>query len=358
MEQKELRIITVFLGILVVITLGVVLHELQSVMLPFVIAVFLSYIFKPVVLYLRGKHFPGVVALLVVFIFILALFFGLGTIIYSSFESFIREFPKYQNRLSLLLRETTLVIDELAARYDIKPENFNLSDLVDVSAITSIVTSGAGSFFTLLGNLVIVILLMFFILAGSGDFLAKMRSAMTRKHSQRFVSMFETVDKRIRQYLITKTLISLVTGALTTVILLILGVDFALLWGFLTFLLNFIPNIGSITAVIFPVIISFLQFDGITTALLVIILLGVTQFVMGNVVEPKLMEFSLNLSPLLILAALFFWGWLWGIWGMILAVPMMSTLKIIFENVESLEPLAVFMSGVSGKRGGGEEGKG
>ena len=345
MEQKELRIITVFLGILVIFVLGIVLQQLQSVFLPFVLAIFLSYIFKPMVLYLKKLKIPSVFALLAVFIFIAALFFGLAAIIYSSFESFVREAPKYQNKLSILLREGTQLVDNLAARYDIKPENLNLTDLVDVSAITSIVTSGAGSFVSLLGNLVIVLLLMFFILAASGDLIHKANIAMAKRYSQRFVKVIEAIDLRVRQYLITKTLISLGTGALTTIILTILGVDFALLWGFLTFLLNFIPNIGSIISIIFPLTISFLQFDGITIPLLVLILLGATQFAMGNVVEPKLMEFSLNLSPLLVLAALFFWGWLWGIWGMILAVPMMSTVKIIFENVESLQPIAAMMSG-------------
>lgn len=345
MEQKELRIITVLLAVLAAIALGIVLRELKTVMLPFVLAIFLSYIFKPIVLYLAKKHMPGSVALLVVFFFIVALFFGLSLIIYSSFESFVQEFPKYQNKLSLLLRETTLLIDEMAARVDIKPENMSLSDLVDFSAVTSMVTSGAGSFITLLGNMVIVILLMFFILAGSGDMIAKLHSTIARRHSQRLASIIETIDVRVRQYLITKTLISVGTGALTTIVLLIFGVDFALLWGFLTFLLNFIPNIGSITSIIFPVLISILQFDSISTPLLLIILLGAAQFMMGNIIEPKMMEFSLNLSPLLVLASLFFWGWLWGVWGMILAVPMMSTLKIVFENVESLQPLAVLMGG-------------
>jgi predicted PurR-regulated permease PerM len=350
MEQKELRIITVFLGIIVTFVAGIVLYQLQSVLLPFILAIFLSYIFKPVVLYLKNKRVPSFVALIVVFVFILGLFFGLSAIIYSSFESFVREFPKYQNKLTVIVRETTVMLDALAARYDIKPQNFNLSDLVDISAVTTVVTSGAGSFLSLLGNLIVVVLLMFFILAGSGDLISKVNFSMTRRHSQRLASMIETVDVRVRQYLITKTLISLGTGALTTVILLILGVDFALLWGFLTFLLNFIPNIGSAISVVFPLLISFLQFDSLATPLLVLILLGATQFAMGNVIEPKLMEFSLNLSPLLVLVSLFFWGWIWGVWGMILAVPMMSTLKIIFENTETLEPIAVLMSSRTDKK--------
>ena len=149
----------------------------------------------------------------------------------------------------------------------------------------------------------------------------------------------------MRQYLIAKTLISLATGGVTTGILYIFGVDFALLWGFLTFLLNFIPNFGSIVAGIFPVVLARLQFDSASTALILLVLLVTTQMVMGNVIEPKLLEFSLDLSPLLVLVALIFWGWLWGVWGMILAVPMMSILKIIFENFDTLRPIGLLMSG-------------
>jgi predicted PurR-regulated permease PerM len=135
------------------------------------------------------------------------------------------------------------------------------------------------------------------------------------------------------------------------VILLIFGVDFALLWGFLAFLLNFIPNIGSIVAVILPILIALLQFDSASTALILLVLLMTTQMIMGNVIEPKMMSFSLDLSPLLVLVALIFWGWIWGIWGMILAVPIMSILKIVFENVEALKPIGIVMSGkVPGKK--------
>ncbi len=345
MERTELRLTNVFLGIIVVIALGVLMYLLQTVLLPVILAVFLSYIFSPIVVALKKKKIPSPIALIVVFVFILALFFGLFSIVSSSFESFVREAPKYQDKLSLILREFTLTLDSIAARFDIKPDGVGFTDLIDVSALSSMLTSGAGSVFSGLGNFFLILLLMFFILAGSGDLKAKVKYALAERHSATLSSMLESIDLRVRQYLIAKTLVSLATGTLTTIILLILGVDFALLWGFLTFLLNFIPNIGSVVAVIFPVTISFLQFDGITTPLLVLVLLMVSQTVMGNVVEPKIMEFSLNLSPLLVLAALVFWGWLWGIWGMILAVPMMSILKIIFENVEPLKPISVLMSG-------------
>jgi predicted PurR-regulated permease PerM len=144
---------------------------------------------------------------------------------------------------------------------------------------------------------------------------------------------------------LTKTLTSLADAILVTVVLWIIGVDFALLWGFVTFVLNFIPNIGSIIATILPFVASLLQFNTLAVPLLVLFLLGSIQMLMGNVVEPRWMASSLNLSALLVLFSLIFWGWLWGGLGMILAVPLTSTLKIIFENVNALKPIAILMSG-------------
>jgi AI-2 transport protein TqsA len=345
MISKELRLSNLFLGIIVVLMLGVTAYQLRSVLLPFIFALFLSYIFKPIVFFLRRKHVPSPLALLIVFVIISGLFFGLFTIVYSSIESFVSEAPKYQDKLSLMLRESALLLDEIAARFSIKPDTVNLSDLVDVSSMTSIITYGAGSFIEGMGNTFLVLLLMFFILAGSGELIAKVRYAIDEKRSAALSSIMESIDLRVRQYLIAKTLISLMAGLLTTVILLLFGVDFALLWGFLAFLLNFIPNIGSILSVFFPFTISLLQYGDFSTSILIMVLLVAMHMVVGNVLEPKVMQFSLDLSPLLVLASLIFWGWMWGVWGMILAVPMMSILKIVFEYIEPLRPIGIIMSG-------------
>lgn len=345
MISKELRLSNLFLGIIVVLMLGVTAYQLKSFLLPFFFALFLSYIFKPIVFFFRQKHVPSPLALLIVFVIISGLFFGLFTIVYSSIESFVREAPKYQDRLSLMLRESALLLDEIAARFNIKPDTVSLGDLIDVSSMTSIITSSAGSFIEGMGNTFLVLLLMFFILAGSGELIAKVRYAMDEQKSAALSSIMESIDVRVRQYLIAKTLISLLAGVLTTVILLLFGVDFALLWGFLAFLLNFIPNIGSILSVLFPFTISLLQYGSFGTAILILVLLVAMHMVVGNVLEPKVMQFSLDLSPLLVLASLIFWGWMWGVWGMILSVPMMSILKIVFEYIEPLRPIGIIMSG-------------
>ena len=148
----------------------------------------------------------------------------------------------------------------------------------------------------------------------------------------------------MRRYLLTKTLFNLTTGALVTALLAAFGVDFPLLWGLLTFLAHYIPSVGAVISVGLPTIFLFLQFSP-GMALLIALLNAALQFLMGNAVEPRIMGSSLDLSPLLVLISLLFWGWLWGPWGMVLSVPITSTIKIICENVEPLRPIAVLMSG-------------
>jgi len=343
--MKDNSLIVIFLGVLTLLAVGVVLSELQSVLLPFIIALFLSNIFKPLVLFLRKKKIPMFLSLLVVLLIIVMLVAGLSMIVSSSAQSFAQEYPKYHAKLEGLLKVTLEQLESLADRIGIKPEDIKFSDAISIGSITSLITAGVGSFITSLGDAFLIFLFLIFILAGSGNLIEKIDDAFDPNHSLRISSIIRNIDDKIRKYLVTKTLVSLGTGTLTTVILTIIGVDFALLWGFLTFLLNFIPNVGSLISTLFPTLIALLQFDSLTQPILVVVLLIVAQNVMGNVVEPRLMAFSLNLSPLLILVGLIFWGWLWGMWGMILAVPIMSIIKIIFENIDPLKPFAHLMSG-------------
>ena len=176
--------------------------------------------------------------------------------------------------------------------------------------------------------------------------------ANARHFAERIATVVRNITAQVRQYLVTKTLISAATGFLIFLILWILGVDFPLLWGFLAFLLNFIPNIGSLLAVFLPFLLSLLQFDTLTRPILALILMETVQIVMGNVIEPRMMAFSLNLSPLLVLVSLIFWGSLWGIVGMVLAVPLTATVKIFLENIEPLRPVAVLMGGEIKAKGG------
>jgi predicted PurR-regulated permease PerM len=137
------------------------------------------------------------------------------------------------------------------------------------------------------------------------------------------------IDKKVQKYLAIKTIVCIVSGLLATLILFLFGVDFAIAFGFLTFLLNYIPSIGAFIAKVLPFLVALIQFSSFWRAAWVLIVLLAVDAVMGMIIEPKMMGKGMDLSPLLIIFSLFFWGWLWGIPGMILAVPIMAIIKIV-----------------------------
>ena len=343
--MKDIRVIIGLLAVIATFVVGVVLHLLQVVLIPLVVAAFLSYLFKPLVVFLQNRRVPTFISLILVFISIGAVLFGISSVIYASVDSFVEEAPKYQEKLIGLAMELNEEVATLGNRYNLPIENFDWASIVDVTSVTGMLGSGLGTTVNLAGNVILILLYMAFILGATGDFAEKVRLSFNRKYSETIASIVGRIDEQVRQYLLAKTLISLGTGLLTTIILLLFGVDFAVFWGFLAFVLNYIPNFGSLIAEIFPVLMAFLQFDSIVTPLVILVVLVAMQATIGNVVEPKVMAFSLDLSPLVVLVALIFWGWLWGLVGMIIAVPMTAILKIIFENVESLEPLGRLMGG-------------
>jgi len=338
-------VILVLLGIVVVFVVGVILQELRTVLLPFSVAVLLSFIFRPIVAFLKARRVPTALALIAVLLSLALVLFLTGLLVYSSAQSFADALPRYQAQVNRIGTDAEALVARLAVPLGIEVQEVDLRDLFQVGTVAAAVSTGIGSFLNFVGNVFLVILFMLFMLAGSGELGPKVERAFPAAYAERIASVIHNISAQTRQYLVTKTLISAGTGALVSLVLWILGVDFPLLWGFLAFLLNFIPNIGSLVAVVFPVLLSLLQFDTLTRPLLALILLVSIQMVMGNVVEPRLMAFSLNLSPLLVLVSLIFWGWLWGITGMVLAVPLTATVKIFFENVEPLRPMAVLMGG-------------
>ncbi|GIV60274.1 AI-2E family transporter [Rhodocaloribacter litoris] len=342
------NLILIMLGVIVVFIIGVILLELRAVLLPFVIALLLSMIFKPIVVQLQRRRVPMAVSLMVVLLTFSTVLFLVGLALYATIDPFVEQLPYYQARLNAMISGLIAMTEGLLLRMGIAPEEVAWRQVIDLASLTPMVTSGVGTFISFVSNAVLVLLFMLFILAGSGGLSVKVRTAFPDAYASRIAQVIVNVDRQVRQYLITKTLISLGTGALTWLVLLILGVDFPLIWGFIAFLLNYIPNIGSMIAVLFPFVWSLLQFETFTVPLLVLLLLGGVQMIMGNVIEPKIMAFSLNLSPLLVLMSLIFWGWLWGIWGMVLAVPLTGAIKIFFENVEPLAPLSVLMSEKTG----------
>ena len=342
--MRDSRLTEVFLGILVFLALGFVLHLLKGILLPFVVAVFLSQIFMPGMAMLRRYRVPTGVAILLMLIASSAVLFAVSWVIVSSFESFRESLPRYEARLGGLIEGT---VARLVATIPMLREpvaRFRWQEVVDVSSLTGMVAAGAGSFLLFFNETFLVILYMVFLLSGSEGFPAKLQRALAHR-AERVGEVLANIESQVRKYLVTKTFVNLINGLLVTVLLAMFGVDFAPLWGFVTFIAHYIPQVGAVLSVGLPTIFILLQFDSIGWALLISALNLALQFAIGNMVEPRIVGHSLDLSPLLVLASLIFWGWLWGAWGMVLAVPITSTIKIVCENIEALHPLSVLMSG-------------
>jgi predicted PurR-regulated permease PerM len=199
----------------------------------------------------------------------------------------------------------------------------------------------------LFSNFVLIALTMTFLLLEAADFRLKLQAAWGNSFTSG--NGFNEVAAKVQRYLALKTLISLATGVLISLWTHFLGLDFPLLWGLIAFLLNYVPSIGSIIAAVPAVLLAILQLGGIG-ALWVALGFVVTNLVLGNIVEPRLMGRTLGLSPLVVFLSLLFWGWLWGPAGMLLSVPLTVIAKILLESSEGGRPIAVLLGPVQEAR--------
>jgi len=333
------RLNTVFLGILTLIALGSVLHILQSLFLPLVIAILLSFVMSPLVSYFNRK-IPRVLAVILVIIILMIVLYVIGWFFYTSITSFISVIGYYQDRLNI-------IINEIVHRYNLPPDILEILELS--GSLRSGIYNFSLSFVTFAGQLIIVLFFVVFMLLENPLSERKVRMAFpTRSVHGRLGSIIKKINSQIARYLSLKLGISVATGILVSLALYFIGLDFYLMWGFLAILFNFIPNIGSTFIMIATILMSFIQFYPEWNPIVAtLITMPLIQMVLGNFIDPKLQGSQLDLSPVIILVSLVFWGWIWGITGMFLAVPLTETIKIICANIEVLRPLSVLMS--SGK---------
>ncbi|TFG65231.1 MAG: AI-2E family transporter [Spirochaetales bacterium] len=340
------RVTAIFLGIITVIGLGVILKLGQAVFLPLLVAFLLSFIFNPVIQLFTRIKIPRIISIILVILMFFGLFFLIGLFLFNSAQSFVDEYPKYLNILRDIISDFT---NRYLAQYNLGDnplEGINWS-----GALKSVVLTGSSAFLGFVGIFFIIILILVFLFLETPVFSKKLSRAFPAHISKRIRIMLEHITRQISRYLGTKFLISFLTGGFTWLSLTIIGVDFPVMWGALAFFLNFIPNLGSITVVVVVVVQAAVQFYpalGRTIATAASML--TIQLVLGSLLDPKLQGERLNLSPVVILISLFFWGWLWGIAGAIVSVPIAALIKIICENIPYLKPVSVIMGAGVRKR--------
>jgi len=308
----------------------------EPILVPLLIAGFLAIISTSPVFWLREKGIPAPAAVFFVILGVLSLGLGFILIIGTSLEDFSDAIPRYQTRLTQEMGPLLHWIQEMGFQLN---EDLLLKS-IDPGASMRLVgrmLSGLGGILT---NSFLIILTVIFILLEASSFQQKVRAAFGDPKGT--FAQFNKITDAVNNYLAIKTLVSLGTGIIVAIWVAILGIDFPVIWGLLAFLLNFIPNLGSIIAAVPPVLLGYIQF-GIGRALLVGVGFGVVNLLFGNVVEPKLLGRKLGLSTLVVFLSLVFWGWVWGPVGMLLSVPMTMVVKIALESSPSTHWISILL---------------
>ncbi|MBF0591015.1 MAG: AI-2E family transporter [Nitrospirae bacterium] len=258
-------------------------------------------------------------------------------ILNSNTNALVEAAPSYQAKLQNIAQHAynKLHLTET-------PSIQNLFASLDVSALLS---SVAGMLTTVAGNMGMIVVYVLLLLLEAHTFDSKLKVLVQDKARYEDIrAVIYNINQDIRTYIKIKSVISLITGIFTYVVLAIVGVDFAVFWSLITFLFTYIPTIGAVVAVIFPALLTLVQFEPLYPFVIVTSLLIVVHLVIGNVLEPKMMGKSLNLSPLVIIISLAIWGHIWGITGMFLCVPIMVIASIIMSKFPSTRPIVIMLS--------------
>jgi AI-2 transport protein TqsA len=347
---KNTRMIAYFLGFITFVLIVYILTALQAILIPITIAIFLTFLFHPLLLYFYKYGAPKWVSIFLIFLVVSVLYYFIGWLIIDSLSALPQKAEVYSHTLSI-------TVQEFLTSFDITLKEFaeilgiNIYLLEPSQIFQSLLKSGVvqnifAGITSTLGDFIIVMVFWVFMMAGKSKFEDRLRFAFSANKESLQASL-DTIDNQLQSYIVIKTFISILTGLLTTIILIAYGIDFAIVWGILTFILNYIPNIGSILATIFPIIIALLQYGLGFTSISLSILLLVNQNIIGNFLEPHFTGRQMDLSPVFVLFSLIFWGYVWGIVGMFLAVPIAASMKILFANIEPLKPIAILMGSKS-----------
>lgn len=319
---------------LVIVIAG--MRAAESILVPLLVSAFLAIILAAPVFWLQRKRVPGALAVGLVVLGVLGIGISFGALIGTSLQDFSEAIPRYQERL----KQELAPLMQWGQSVGIQLSEEVLLDYVDPGASMRLAAQMLTGLGAILTNTFLILLTIIFILIEASSFPLKIRAAFGDPTGA--LQHFSKLTIAINTYLGMKTIVGLGTGLAVTLLVAVLGIDFPLIWGLLAFLLNYVPNLGSIIAAIPAVLLGYIQF-GIGRALIVAGGYVVINILFGNVLEPRLMGRKLGLSTLVVFLSLVFWGWVWGPVGMLLSVPMTMIVKIALESNDSTRWISILM---------------
>lgn len=320
----------------IVVIAGLKLAE--SILVPFLLSIFIALIVSPFMGWLKKYRVPNIVSIILIIGIIFLVSFLWGALLGSSIADFRENLPAYQQKLNGIFAGSM----EMLSRRGINVDKQLLLEHFNPGTVMQFVGNTLGSMGTIMTNAFLILLTVAFILAEQANFADKLISA--RPGSEQTLATLRRFASGVHHYLGIKSIMSLLTGFLIWIWLLILDIDYPFMWAVLAFALNYVPTIGSIIAAVPAVLLALVQFDLTASALTGLGYL-VVNTVVGNILEPRWMGKGLNLSPLVVFLSLVFWGWVLGPVGMLLSIPLTMMLKIALESDKQTRWIGLMMGG-------------
>jgi len=327
-NSESNKFITISLLILAIIAVAFALNFTKPIMIPFVLALLIRILIDPIIDFQTHRlKVHRIIAVFVSLLLIVFVFMIIVPFIVGSVATFLNSANDYNAKVLLII---DMIINKLKEfeidinRQVIRESFISLPFLDWASAILSNSANIISKFF-------LVVIMTLFLLLGR----------KSKNTSEEWNQIIESVKK----YIFTKFITSAATGILTGIIYWLLGLELALIFGTMTFLLNFIPVLGSVIAVLIPLPVALLQFNDPTFIIYVLVLPSIVHIIIGNILEPKLFGETFGLHPITIILSLIFWGMIWGMIGVLLAAPITAIVKISFEKFETTLPFARLLEG-------------
>ncbi len=343
-ESRNYRILLIIASLFLIGFSFFLLKELKLILLPFILAVIIAMLFQPFYKWMKEKKIPGFIAITIIILTILIVSNITSVFVFAGINTFTNEYPLYEARFNSLYISIVTFLN--LSPEDIKSfkEALKLKNLLLEGSVTATLTNIFSSIVGIFSNFILILIYVIFLLSEVGSLKNRILRAFSEERARRLTETLTRIFSEVRSYLIWKTILSLGQALTIGIFLWAFGVEFFFIWAFLFFISDYIPYLGPIVVSVLITITSIIQYDSLLAPITILIVLIVIKNIKGNLIEPKVLGDKLDLSPILIILALIFWGYVWGIMGMILAVPIMSMMKIVLMNFEQTRPISILMS--------------
>ena len=343
--EKNIRTIRSIMVALIILVSLAICKISGAVSIRILMSFFIFLLVLPLVTALEKAKFPSWLATIIAVLVIIVVVLFFVWFVFFSVDMLIQKIPSYASRIN----DLDVILKNMARRWVDIPDGQSFLSFLKIDWVGSIIMptlrSVSSSAIGVLSNVLIVILMTVFLLGERHMVIPKMMNFIPARDEDKISNIWDRIVKQVSRYISIKVFVSIITGVIFYVIAIIVKLDFALLWGVMAVVLNFIPTIGSIIITALMILMAIIQFaPSIGPILFVAIGTILTQNIIGNFLDPRLSGNSLNLSPFVILAALGVFGYVWGVVGMFLAVPLLSVVQIICANIDAARPLAMLIS--------------